>query len=38
VDDDYNAVGNNDGLLTITFEEETPVESQTWGRVKALFR
>jgi hypothetical protein len=38
VDDDYNSVGNNDGELTITFEEQSPTERGTWGNIKALFR
>jgi hypothetical protein len=38
VDESYNAIGNNDGALTLTFEEETPVENDSWGSIKALYR
>jgi hypothetical protein len=38
VDESYNAVGNNYGTMTLTFEEETPVEEGSWGRIKALYR
>jgi len=38
VDESYNAIGNNDGIMTLTFEEETPVEDGSWGSIKALYR
>jgi len=38
VDESYNAIGNNDGTMTVTFEEETPVAEDSWGRIKALYR
>jgi len=38
VDESYNAIGNNSGAMTVTFEEETPVEGDSWGRIKALYR
>lgn len=38
VDASYNDVGNNDGAMTMTFEEQTPVEEGSWGRIKALYR
>jgi hypothetical protein len=38
VDESYNTMGNNGGFNTITFTEITPVEENTWGAIKALYR
>ncbi|MCK4680764.1 hypothetical protein KAT82_06535 [bacterium] len=38
VDESYYTMGNNGGIQTIAFEEQTPVEDATWASIKALFR
>jgi len=38
VDESYNEIGNNDGAMTLTFEEQSPVEEGSWGRIKGLYR
>jgi len=38
VDESYNAIGNNSGAMTVTFEEDAPVEQGSWGHIKALYR
>jgi hypothetical protein len=38
VDESYGTMGNNGGKMTVAFEEQTPVESATWGSIKALFQ
>ncbi len=37
-DESYFTMGSNWGKITIAFEEETPVEHETWGRIKGFYR
>jgi hypothetical protein len=38
VDESYNAIGNNDGVMTQFFDEQSPVEPESWGRIKAFYK
>ena len=38
LDETLDSMGNNTGSMTIEFQDETPVESITWGAVKAEYR
>ena len=38
VDESYATMGGNSGSMTVTFSQESAVEEQTWGAIKALYR
>ncbi len=38
LDETTDTMGNNTGSMLVEFEEETPVETTTWGAVKAEYR